>query len=108
MAFDAVPWRSTSHEGVFVHFYRSDERTRRVLALIRMQPGCGYPAHRHRAVEEVLVLSGGYRDEAGVHTRGTRVRSEPGSEHGPVAIGQPGDEPCVLLALAHEGVKLLR
>ena len=35
------------------------------------------------------------------------MRYAPGTEHGPRATGEPGGEPCVLLALAHEGVKLL-
>ena len=38
---------------------------------------------------------------------GQLVRYAPGTEHGPRASGSPGGEPCVLLALAHEGVKLL-
>ena len=108
MQLDAIPWQRTSHPGISVHFYRSDERSRRVLALICMQPGCGYPRHRHRGPEDVLVLQGGYRDEFGSHGAGARVHYEAGTEHGPVATGEPGAEPCVLLALAHEGVKLLR
>ena len=88
-----------------MHFYQRDRRSNRVLALIRMAPGCGYPRHRHTGTEEVLVLRGGYRDELGEHTAGSFVQYEAGSEHGPTAID--GDTPCVLLALAHEGVKLL-
>ena len=107
MQLDSIPWRETRHRGVAVHFYCSDERSRRVLALIRMQPGCGYPPHRHDGTEEVLVLQGGYRDELGSYTAGQLVRYETGTEHGPVADGAAGDPACVLLALAHEGVKLL-
>jgi anti-sigma factor ChrR (cupin superfamily) len=107
MDLAAVPWRSTRHPGVEVHFYASDRATGRVLALIRMAPGCGYPAHRHHGTEDVLVLQGGYRDARGDHRRGAFVGYEDGTEHGPVALGGPGDEPCVLLALAHEGVVLL-
>jgi len=108
MDLDAIPWQTTRYEGIAVHFYQSDERSRRVLALIRMEPGCGYPPHKHRQEEEVLVLSGGYRDELGEYVRGQVVRYEAGTEHGPTATGEPGAEPCVLLALAHEGIKLLR
>ena len=107
MKLAAIPWRPTKHDGIQVHFYDSDERSKRVLALIRMDPGCGYPAHRHRSIEEVLVVHGGYRDELGEYRAGELVRYEAGSEHAPIAIGGAGDEPCVLLALAHEGIKLL-
>jgi anti-sigma factor ChrR (cupin superfamily) len=105
MDLTAIPWRTTRHAGVAVHFYASDRRTGRVLALIRMEPGRGYPRHRHRGAEQVLVLQGGYRDERGSHTAGSFVHYEDGSAHGPVAL--EGPEPCVLLALAHEGITLL-
>lgn len=88
-----------------VHFYASDPRTGRVVALIRMEPGCGYPQHRHRGDEDVRVLQGGYRDERGEHTAGSFAHYETGSYHGPVAL--PTGPACVLLAVAHEGVELL-
>jgi anti-sigma factor ChrR (cupin superfamily) len=78
-----------------------------VLALIRMAPGCGYPEHRHRGEEHVLVLQGGYRDALGEHRAGDMVVYEDRSTHAPLALDGPGAEPCVLLALAHEGVTLL-
>ncbi|MFK7738908.1 MAG: cupin domain-containing protein [Planctomycetota bacterium] len=108
MQLDRIPWQTTKYPGIDVHFYASDPpRSRRVLALIRMQPGCGYPRHRHRGTEEVTVLQGGYRDELGSYRAGAFVRYDEGSEHAPVAIDEPGASACVLLALAHEGVKLL-
>lgn len=81
--------------------------------LIRMEPGHGYPAHRHLGVEEVLVLAGGYRDGRGVHAEGSFVRYEAGSAHSPVACGERGrptgrDYPaCVLFAIARAGIELL-
>jgi len=103
----AIPWRTTRYPGVTVHFYASDERSGRVLALIRMDPGCGYPRHRHRGSEEVLVLQGGYHDEQGDYRAGHFVRHEDGSSHSPIAVDGHGAVPCVLLALAHEGIALL-
>ena len=70
MDANAIPWRSTRVQGIDVHFYASDADSGRVVALIRMAPGRGYPRHRHRGTEEVLVLQGGYRDEFGEHTAG--------------------------------------
>jgi anti-sigma factor ChrR (cupin superfamily) len=81
--------------------------------LIRMDPGCGYPAHEHLGVEDVLLLQGGYRDEAGEHRAGTYLRYPPGSRHGPVALGNP-DRPispanpaCILFAVARGGIRVL-
>jgi len=107
MDLDSIPWQSTRYPGIAVHFYTSDRRTKRVLALIRMAPGCGYPPHRHIKDEEVLVLQGGYEDELGTYQQGQIVKYAPGTEHGPRATDSADGEPCVLLALAHEGVKLL-
>jgi anti-sigma factor ChrR (cupin superfamily) len=104
MDLSAIPFRQTRHEGVRIHFYASDEQSGRVVALIAMAPGCGYPRHRHRGGEEVLVLQGGYADERGEHLAGANVRYQDGSAHAPKAL--PG-ETCVLLAVAHEGIELL-
>jgi anti-sigma factor ChrR (cupin superfamily) len=107
MDLDAVPWRKTRHDGVAVHFYAADRATGRALVLIRMEPGCGYPRHRHRGEEHLLVLQGAYADERGTWCAGQLVVYPDGSEHSPVATREPANEPCVLLALAHEGIALL-
>jgi anti-sigma factor ChrR (cupin superfamily) len=107
MDLAAIPWRATRHRGVAVHFYASDRATGRALVLIRMEPGCGYPRHRHTGEEHVLVVQGGYADERGTHVAGAFVAYPDGSEHAPVAVATAGGEACVLLALAHEGITLL-
>jgi putative transcriptional regulator len=104
MDLSGIPWRQTSHPGVRIHFYASDRQTGRTVALIAMEPGCGYPGHRHRGPEEVLVLQGGYRDERGEHREGDCLIYEDGSAHAPVALA--GDT-CVLFTVAHEGIELL-
>jgi anti-sigma factor ChrR (cupin superfamily) len=112
---DAVPWRSTSYPGVYWLSLQSGSPNdaRDTSALIRMDPGCGYPVHRHVGVEDVLVLSGGYRDEIGEHLAGTYVRYAAGSSHAPVALGDrarpPGREnpACILFAVARLGVELI-
>ena len=79
--------------------------------LIRMEPGHGYPPHRHVGAEEVVVLAGGYRDEEGEHRQGDYVRYPAGSVHAPVALGDsdtpagPENPPCVLFAVAHDGIE---
>ena len=107
MDLAAIPWRTTRYLGVEIHFYSSDEPTGRVVALIRMAPGHGYPRHRHRGAEEVLVVQGGYRDELGEYRAGEVVFYPDGSAHSPVALDTPAGTACVLLAVAHEGITLL-
>jgi anti-sigma factor ChrR (cupin superfamily) len=112
MDLDTIPWRTTRYPGVSVHFYSSNKTSKRVLALIRMDAGCGYPRHRHQSTEEVLVMLGGYEDELGAYHQGQFVRYEAGTTHAPTATAQKGPDglpagPCILLALAHEGIKLL-
>jgi anti-sigma factor ChrR (cupin superfamily) len=106
MDLAAIPWRTTRYPGIRIHFYAADQRSGRALVLIEMAPGHGYPRHRHRGAEEVLVVQGAYRDEAGEHPARQFVSYADGTVHTPVALdGSP--EPCVLLALAHEGISLL-
>ncbi len=112
MDLSNVPWQQTRYSGMAIHFYRSgrkdgDRRSQRVVALIRMDPGCGYPRHKHQGTEEVLVLRGAYADEFGVHRAGAFVTYDDGTTHTPVAV-EDSDEPCVLLTVAHEGIRLER
>jgi anti-sigma factor ChrR (cupin superfamily) len=107
MDWSAIPWRTTRYPGVLIHFYATEKHSRRALALIRMDPGCGYPEHRHNGEEHVAVLQGGYRDADGDHVAGQFVRYPDDSQHAPTGCAGPGAAPCILLALAHEGISLL-
>ncbi len=121
-----LPWRAPQTEGVFwipLHLdawdaaqeeTQGNERKRGGgTVLIRMDPGCGYPPHRHLGAEDVLVLQGGYSDEYGTHLTGQHVHYPAGSSHGPQALGALGAEldpqnaPCILFATAAVGVELL-
>lgn len=107
MDLTSIPWQGTRYPGVSIHFYAANRTTGRTLVLIQMEPGYGYPRHAHRGEEQLLVVQGGYRDESGEHRAGEFARYANGTEHAPVAISEPNAVPCVLLALAHEGIKLL-
>ncbi len=119
LAVDAsgVAWRATSSPGVAWCLLASEAAPAGrsgaeagATVLIRMDPGCGYPPHRHLDVEEVLVLAGGYRDALGEHRAGDYVRYAPDTVHAPVALGDPdravGEQnpACVLFALARGGI----
>jgi len=102
---DAIPWRWTRHEGIGIHVLRQDEATGDAAVLVRMEPGKGYPPHRHVGDEEVFVVQGGYRDAAGTHREGEFVRNPAGSVHAPVALE---GEACVLFSVAHGGIEVLK
>jgi len=112
----AVPWVPTATPGVswLVVAGQPGEGTARDAAvLIRMEPGRGYPPHRHVGVEEVLVLRGGYRDAFGTFEASSYVRYEAGSTHAPVALGDaerpagPDNPACVLYAIARAGIEIV-
>ena len=84
---------------------RRDEQSRNATVLIRMQPGYGYPAHRHVGPEEVFILQGGYRDQQGERRVGEYILNEAGSAHAPVALD---GQDCIMLAIAHGGIELLK
>jgi anti-sigma factor ChrR (cupin superfamily) len=110
----AIPWRATRHPGITWHPFEVPglpaESSQDAVALIRMEPGCGYPPNRHEGIEDVLILEGSYRDELGLHVAGTFVRYAAGSEHAPIAVGDRDAEgstnhpACVLFAVARGGV----
>ena len=112
---DRLPWRPTKYAGVaWFPLHQSDpdaEEPGDATVLIRMEPGSSYPTHRHIGVEEVLVLAGGYRDDLGEYRAGDYVRYPAGSEHLPVALGDPGaptgpeNPACLLFASARGGVE---
>ncbi|HSV33623.1 MAG TPA: cupin domain-containing protein [Pyrinomonadaceae bacterium] len=96
-------WQATHYKGIFVNILRRDEQSGDATVLIRMQPGCSYPTHRHGGIEEVFILQGGYRDARGQVRAGEYVINEAGSAHTPIALE---GEDCVMLAIAHGGIEL--
>lgn len=105
MDLSAIPMRETSHRGIRIHLFQRDPETGRVVALIAMDPGCAYPAHRHRGTEDVYVLQGGYTDGRATWRAGAHVHYEDGSTHTPVALRE--GPTCILFAIAEKGVEVL-
>jgi anti-sigma factor ChrR (cupin superfamily) len=97
-----LPWKTTSWPGVRLHFIESwaDGGAR---VLIAMDPGVGYPPHRHLGEEEVFVVRGSYADAAGEYGAGSFQRNPKGSAHHPVA----GPLGALLLAWAEAGIEIL-
>ena len=51
-------WRRTKFEGVTFKELYVDSATQMATLFLRLAPGAKYPAHRHAAVEQCLVLEG--------------------------------------------------
>lgn len=102
---NSITWQSTRHKGVFVNILRRDQQTNDATILIRMEQGCGYPAHRHVGLEEVFILQGGYRDGRGEHCAGEYILNDAGSAHAPLALD---GEDCIMLAVAHGDIEFLK
>jgi anti-sigma factor ChrR (cupin superfamily) len=101
---NSINWNPTRYQGIFLNVLRRDEQTGDATVLIRMQPGCRYPAHRHVGLEEVFIMQGGYRDSRGEHRAGDYILNEAASAHASVALD---GEDCIMLAVAHGGIELL-
>ncbi len=89
----AMPWRDTDMAGVQWKPLRYIAENGAGAVLLKMAPGCAYPAHEHEAGEHVYVLEGELcigTERFGV---GDYLYSPPGSVHAPRT-----ESGCVLLS----------
>ena len=78
---DEGRWMKTHDDGVFVKLLFVDKDRDTVTTLVRMEPGSRIPRHRHRGVEQCLVLEGDVRSGAYAMTAGDFNCSLRGSVH---------------------------
>ncbi|MEW6732898.1 MAG: cupin domain-containing protein [Acidobacteriota bacterium] len=102
---NGIEWKPTRHRGVFVYPLWHDEQSGDMAMLIRLQPGCAYPRHRHVDDEDVFILQGVLRDEMIELSVGRYHRYSQGSIHSPIALAIGED--CIFLCLARGGVELI-
>ncbi len=79
-----------------------DAETDASLLMICIGPKRFFPRHRHFGVEDVVVLTGAFRDDSGLYQPGDYQTSEAGTAHRPAV--QPGD-PCWILTRFEAGVR---
>jgi anti-sigma factor ChrR (cupin superfamily) len=103
--FAALDWEPSAFPGVSFHWLRQDATTGTGTALVKIQPGCSYGAHRHRGGEDCLVLQGGFRDRLGEYYAGDFVYYAVGSVHHDLQALEGED--CILFVVAHGGLELL-
>ena len=76
-------WEDTAVPGVRLRVLTIDAAADRFTALVRMDPGASYAAHRHVGPEECFVLEGDLRHGTQVMRAGDYEWAPAGSDHGP-------------------------
>jgi anti-sigma factor ChrR (cupin superfamily) len=83
---NALAWTPSPMAGVERRMLdRRGEEVARATSLVRYAPGSRFERHSHGGGEEILVLSGVFRDEQGEYSAGTWIRSPRYSRHTPSA-----------------------
>jgi anti-sigma factor ChrR (cupin superfamily) len=75
-------WESAGIAGIRSKPLFVDEERKYATVLVCMEAGVHYPSHRHRDVEELLLLQGDLQVEGEEMRPGDYCRAEPGSIHG--------------------------
>ena len=78
---DGAGWRSTGSPGASVRVLNADRKQGRLTTLMKIEPGCRFPAHPHHGDEECLVISGDLLDGDLTLGPGDYVRSAAGTHH---------------------------
>jgi anti-sigma factor ChrR (cupin superfamily) len=91
-------WRKTRYDGVEYKILYVDTETKSVTSLLKLEPGAAYPAHRHAAVEQCLVLEGSVRIGQIMLESGDFEYANAGTDH---AVVQ-SDTGCVLMLISNQ------
>ncbi|MBT9317501.1 cupin domain-containing protein [Leptothoe spongobia] len=81
----SLAWHQTSFPGIWFGCFESNHEVQDhpTTMLTRFDPGGFFPHHGHPGGEEILVLSGEFSDETGVHPPGTYMLNPEGFNHRP-------------------------
>jgi putative transcriptional regulator len=98
-------WELDSLPGVgLIHLSAGPRLAGADAGLVRFPAGLHWPMHRHLGEERMLILSGGFRDDAGrTWGPGDELVMTPGSMH---ALDIVGDRPCVSAVTLFEGLEM--
>jgi anti-sigma factor ChrR (cupin superfamily) len=96
-------WTETPDRGVFVKVLFTDPAQATVTSLVRISPGARVPRHRHKGVEQCLVLEGDLRSGGQVLGAGDYNCAMPGSIHEELTSTQG----TLLLIVAPESYEVL-
>jgi predicted ChrR family anti-sigma factor len=95
-------WRKVPTSRARVTLLASDPVLEADLVLVGSDGGDKFPEHVHIGYEDIVVLTGAYRDPFGHFEAGAYYRYPPGSEHGPVI---DRGEYCWSLGLIERGLR---
>ncbi|MFT7560113.1 MAG: anti-sigma factor ChrR (cupin superfamily) [Flavobacteriales bacterium] len=76
---------------------REDKERGHATSIVRYDPDCAFPAHKHPGGEEIFVLAGIFSDENGDYPAGSYLRNPPGTQHAPFSL-----QGCTLLVKLHQ------
>jgi quercetin dioxygenase-like cupin family protein len=96
-------WEETEDAGVLVKHLFADEEHDTFTTLIRMSPGARVPRHRHRGVEQCLVVEGDLLTAGRAFKPGDFICALPGSVHEELTTEQGN----LLLVVAPESYEVL-
>lgn len=98
-----IPWKQAPLKGIeFVDVETNLGRDGVHAGLARFQPGVHYPRHRHVEREEILILAGGYTDDAGKTWRAGDLHvMEPGTTH---QYWTDPEQGCVLATVSDSAI----
>lgn len=95
-------WRRVPLSSARFTVIETEAETDTSLLMLCIGPKRHFPRHRHTGVEDVVVLTGAFRDQSGLYRPGDYQQSQPGTVHQPAV--QPGD-PCWILTRFEAGVQ---
>ena len=96
-------WTETADPGVFIKLLFVDKERDTVTTLVRLSPGASISPHRHRGVEQCLVLEGDMRSGETVLHAGDFNCAMRGSVHGKIYT----ERGALLLIVAPESYEAL-
>lgn len=79
-----------------------EPQTRHFLAAVRIPGGLRFPRHEHLGAEDVVVLTGAFRDAQGHFGPGDFQHNQHGTRHEPVV---DEGEPCWIVARYENGIR---
>lgn len=91
-------WKNAPYPGVTFKTLYVDPVTKSVTSLLKLVPGALYPAHRHAAVEQCLVLEGTVRIGQIVLHAGDFEYANAGTQHSTIH----SDSGCLLLIMSNQ------
>jgi anti-sigma factor ChrR (cupin superfamily) len=91
-------WRKTPFPGVEVKILYVDQETKNMTTLLKLEAGAKYPAHRHAAVEQCLVLEGSVRIGQIFLQPGDFEYANTGTDHAVIQT----DGGCVLMIISNQ------